>query len=179
MSLPSAGQPKRLVNFDSVLPEPIRVTRGGQTLDLRDDVPMVEVVRVFRVIEHQQALASQADMSAEQVEAWFEEMRRLTLERCLAFVRHSHPRMTADELGEWLDFEQQLQLVMLFFQIRSATLSRPPSALDGVSPASATATADGPAQPATTTAEPARDSATGSHPRASRGRGDGTTPRKR
>lgn len=123
-----SGQPQRLVDFDAVLPQSIEIRRGGRTLALRDDVPMREVVRVFRLVEHQRAQPRDDATSSDALEAWYDELERMTRERCLAFVRHSYPEMTAEELDNWLGFDQQMQLVMLFFQIRSQRFSPPASA---------------------------------------------------
>lgn len=121
----------RLVDFDAVFPNTISIKRNGLQLDLRDDVPLEEVVRVFPMLERQDALRGQENAS--EFLAAFEDVRRMALERCTAFIQHSYPNMTEDEVADWLTFEQQLQVVMLFFQARSSLSSAPLSAPDDAS----------------------------------------------
>lgn len=141
------AQPKRWINFDAVLPETIEVTRGGRTLHLRDDVPMEDTVRVLTLMElqdEQQSLRTREGFNAAMVQDWYARMSATALDLATAFVRHSYPEMTRDEVANWLDFEQQVQLVMLFFRLRSRRFSAPPSALTGDLDASANSAEDAP-----------------------------------
>lgn len=129
------GAPKRWINFDAVLPQTIEVTRGGRTLSLRDDVPMADTVRVFTLLELQDELRGRQGVTSSEMQDWYARLSAATLDLATTFIQHSHPEMARDEVATWLDFEQQMQLVLLFFQIRSQTFSTPLSALTGGSPA--------------------------------------------
>lgn len=131
---PSEAKQRRVLNFDAIVVETIDVTKHGKTYSLRDDVPMTVMVRAFALQEQQLALREIEAPTVEQVEEWMAETAAQTLELCGAIFRHSLPEITDDEIVARFTLEEQTQLVMLFFSIRSAQLSRLANAPSGSSP---------------------------------------------
>lgn len=163
----------KVLNFDAVVAETIDITKGGQTWRLRDDAPMAILVRTFALIEKQSELAGRKYATAEDAARWFTELQALTLELCGDIWRHTLPETTDAELDARFSFEEQLQLVMLFFTTRSSQLQRQRSALGTSSPTeTTTATSD-----LTTSHRSQASSATESRPRAS-STASSTAPRR-
>lgn len=137
---------KRLLDFDAVLPRLTTVRACGREIELRDDVPMREVVRVFDIIEAQQQMAEHgAEFTAAESKQAFADLAALTLDCVTAFMQFTRPEMTRDEVDAWLDYDQQLAVVMLFFQTRSEASLRQSAALVG---ALSAPDADDPTDPA-------------------------------
>lgn len=114
----------RTLNFDAVVVDTIDITKGGQTFSLRDDVPMTTLVRVFGLIEHQAAMKGRSKITPEQAEDWAAELEQRTLEICGAIFRHTDPEMTDEEIARLFSWEEQSQLVMLFFTTRYSALEK-------------------------------------------------------
>lgn len=170
----------RALNFDAIIVETIDVTKGGRTYKLRDDVPMTTLVRVFALLELQQSMRGREVVKAAEAAAWLDEQQALTLEICGAIFRHSLPELTDDELRTLFTFEEQLQLVMLFFTSRSLASLTQANAPSASSPT--TMETSGTETTTEPPAETAAASATGNRQQrrsTERGKGAGTTPRKR
>ncbi len=106
-----------------------------RTWDLRDDIPVETLFRVFRMrtraLQEQQAQQQQragmaeADYTPEMVEAQFAAVERGIEEVAdilLAIFQHSYPETTSDELHAWFSHEERLRLVNLFFTRRWSAL---------------------------------------------------------
>lgn len=115
----------RTLNFDAVVVETIDVTKHGKTYSLRDDIPMPVLVRVFELLDLQQSLRKREGTTSEDVAQWIYDLEELTLSICSDIFRHSLPEMTDEELAATFAFEEQMQLVMLFFTTRSQQLQPP------------------------------------------------------
>lgn len=164
----------KALNFDAIIPETIDVTKGGQTYHLRDDVPMTTLVRVFGLMELQASVRGK-EVTAADAERWLGELQAKTLQICGGIFRHSLSAMTDDELSGLFSFEEQLQLVMLFFTTRSLQSRMQESGLSASSPAAMETTA------MTGQAATASASAMGNRQTTERKRGTaaGTLPRRR
>ena len=127
----------KALNFDAVVVETIAVTKHGQTWQLRDDVPMRTLVRTFALIEKQQELAGAAKgVTSLQADEWLGELQDMTTRLLGEIWRHTpdYAEMRDEELAARFSFEEQLQLVMLFFTTRSQQLQQPANAPSASSP---------------------------------------------
>lgn len=165
----------RALNFDAIIPETIDVTKGGHTYALRDDVPMTTLVRVFGLMELQASVRGQ-NVTSVDAEHWLLELQAKTLQICGGIFRHTLPEMTDDELAARFSFEEQLQLVMLFFTSRSLQSRLQESGLNASSPAT-TVTRETSSETALMASASATENRRNGQMR--RGKGAGTSQRKR
>lgn len=126
----------KALNFDAVVVETIDVTKYGQTWQLRDDVPMRTLVRTFALIEKQQELSGKKGVTPQQADEWLGGLQDMTLALLGDIWRHTpdYAEMRNEEIAARFSFEEQLQLVMLFFTTRSQQLQQQANARATSSP---------------------------------------------
>lgn len=150
---------KRLVNLDAIMPQPVEIEANGKRMTLRADVPMRDAILVLPLMEKLQAV-SDSIKSAEDAMAWYDEVEPLVLERATAFIRHTDPAITPDDVKSWLNFDQQRELALLFFHLRlqkSSPLLPAPSDASNASATTETANQTAEMTPPTETADSATD----------------------
>jgi hypothetical protein len=132
------------INFDSIVPETIDITKAGRTWKLRDDVPMVILLRTFGLqalneqIQTQLAAfnpaLSNATEAQQLLDRVFGELTAATLAIFGDIVRHTYPEHTNEELAEAFTFEEQSQVVTVFFTHRLGSSNEPSPATPSDSP---------------------------------------------
>ena len=147
----------RGLNFNEVLRrEPITITKGEETFDLRDDVSTEVIVRVAMAgvldqrwkevadrldTEH----ASPADIRRAMTEV-LGEVQAEWREICTAIFRHTYPNWTEEDTQGRFTMDQQRSIAELFFTLRMRGSQPPASA---TSSESETDEEDQPPAPAT------------------------------
>lgn len=136
----------RGLNFNEVLRrEPITITKGSDTFELRDDVSTEVIIRVAMagVLDQRwkevadrldREHASPADIRTAMTEV-LSEVQAEWREICTAIFQHTYPTWTEEETQGRFTMDQQRSIAELFFTLRMRG-SQPPQ--NATSPASAT-----------------------------------------
>lgn len=143
-----------VLNFDTLTYDTVTLEKRGKKWTLRDDVPTKVLMRAFSMLAIQEQLQraiqqaqqahpedTQAALAA--IEARFDDLERETASHVGAIFRHTDKSVTDDELLETFTFEDLLQIITLFFTIRSQASNPRPGASSASSRA---ATAASPTQ---------------------------------
>lgn len=139
----------QVLNFDTLTYDTVEITKRGRTWALRDDVPTKTLMRAFSLLAIQERLQraiaeaqdehpDDTEAALASVQARFEELERQAATLVGDIFRHSEPKITDATLLETFSFEELLNIVRLFFTIRSQALNQQP---DASSASSAAATA--------------------------------------
>lgn len=135
------------LNFDTLTHDTVEISKRGRTWLLRDDVPAKTMMRAFGLFSTQERIetaikAAQAahpdDMDAAMAEfqASYDALEQQAAAHVGAIFRHTDPDITDEELRAVFSFEEMMQLVQLFFTLRSHRSSLPPGATSAPSTAS-------------------------------------------
>lgn len=115
-----------ILNLDALVGETVTIQKHGKRYALRDDMPMELMVRVFGLQTAGERLRDERDPEA-QMRA-FEAVRAEVASILLALLRFSLSPAEAEELAGSLTFDEQNQVIQLFFARRSNASRRPPNA---------------------------------------------------
>lgn len=142
------------INFDAIVPRPIKITKGGTTYELRDDVPMALMLRTFEI----QALGEQvqaqlqafnpatttASEASKLLSRVFGEVTQATLALFGDLWRHTetYREMTNEALADLFSYEEQGQIINAFFMARLGTSIGPSAATSGAGPTPASPSAN-------------------------------------